>query len=92
MIKALFFFFSSTHPLVTQKDFHGETLTDLCPGHNRPRLICVYTVLYILVLCGVYIFACHDQYCFMCCGGMSIGLALMLQPPTPPSVTSLYSN
>lgn len=84
MIKASF------SPLETPKDFHGETLSDLSPGHTRPRFICVYTVLYILVLCGVYIFACHDQYCFMCCGGMSIGLSLMLR--SPPSVTSLYSN
>lgn len=87
VIKALFF--SSTHPRVTQKKFHGETLSDLSPGHNRPRFICVYTVLYILVLCGVYIFGCHDQYCFMCCGDMSIGLSLMLQTPPPPQVLHL---
>lgn len=30
---------------------------------GRPSFICVRAFLYILVLCGVYNFAFHDQYC-----------------------------
>lgn len=66
--------------------------SDVSRAHRRPCFICVYTVLYILVLCGVYIFACHDQYCFMCCSGMSIGQALMLQTPPPHTFTFRQSN